>query len=117
MSNQSDRTVANKQSRKEYKQTKKNDSSKKKEPSSQMTEKQSRKQQKQVKKRENGNNKRPRLRMFPIWLRIIIVLTLAAAALVLGLMIGYGILGDGVPTDVLKKETWQHIIDIVTKVE
>ncbi|RDW22238.1 DNA-directed RNA polymerase subunit beta [Oceanobacillus arenosus] len=117
MSNQSDRTVADKQSRKEYKQSKKNSPTKRVESNAQTTEKQSRKQQKQEKEIEIRNNKKPRLRIFPIWLRIIIVLILAAAALVLGLMIGYGILGDGVPTDVLKKETWQHIIDIVTKVE
>ncbi|AXI11217.1 DNA-directed RNA polymerase subunit beta [Oceanobacillus zhaokaii] len=89
---------------------------KKAELNSKTTEKQSRKQQKQE-KNEKSNNKKPRLRIFPIWLRVIIVLILAATALVLGLMIGYGILGDGIPMDVLKKETWQHIIDIVTKVE
>ena len=58
-----------------------------------------------------------RVRIFPVWLRIIIVLILAVAALVAGLMIGYGIIGEGTPADALKVETWQHIIDIVTKTE
>ncbi|WP_010648311.1 DNA-directed RNA polymerase subunit beta [Oceanobacillus massiliensis] len=80
-------------------------------------DKQTRKQQKTKQNEEKRKNKIPRLRIFPIWLRIIIVLIIAAAALVAGLMIGYGVIGDGVPTDALKKETWQHIIDIVTKVE
>ncbi|MDY0404585.1 DNA-directed RNA polymerase subunit beta [Virgibacillus sp. 179-BFC.A HS] len=55
------------------------------------------------------------MRIFPIWARIIIVLLLAAAALVVGLMVGYGVIGDGKPFDALHKETWQHIIDIVVK--
>lgn len=72
--------------------------------------KQSRNAQKKEKKQ-----KRPRRRVFPIWMRIIVVGIFAAAALILGLMIGYGVIGDGTPTDALKKDTWQHIIDLVTK--
>lgn len=54
------------------------------------------------------------IRLFPIWLRIIIVLVLIALATVLGVMVGYGIIGDGEPKDALKWETWQHIIDIMS---
>src|SRR5699024_9475011 len=72
----------------------------------------SRKQLKEEKKLLNPNR-----RVIPIWLRLVIVLSLSALALVLGLMIGYGMLGDGAPLDALKKETWQHIIDIVNKKE
>ncbi|HLS22930.1 MAG TPA: DNA-directed RNA polymerase subunit beta [Pseudogracilibacillus sp.] len=61
--------------------------------------------------------KNKRVRLIPIWLRIIIVLVLAVVALAFGLMFGYGVIGDGNPTDVFQKETWQHIIDIVTKEE
>ncbi|MDY0394203.1 DNA-directed RNA polymerase subunit beta [Virgibacillus halophilus] len=43
------------------------------------------------------------------------MLVLAAAALVIGLMIGYGVIGNGNPFDALHKETWQHIVDIVKK--
>ncbi|MGR3766111.1 DNA-directed RNA polymerase subunit beta [Rossellomorea sp. NS-SX7] len=56
-----------------------------------------------------------RVRMLPIWLRILLVVLLLAASLAFGAMVGYGVIGDGNPTDVFKKETWQHIIDIVTK--
>lgn len=56
-----------------------------------------------------------RVRTFPIWLRLIIIGILSVAALTAGLMIGYGVIGDGTPTDALKVETWQHIIDIVVK--
>jgi len=78
-------------------------------------EAETRKQQKKKQKQEKKKNKKPRRRVFPIWLRIIVVLLLAVGALTLGLMIGYGVLGGGKALDALKTETWQHVIDIVTK--
>lgn len=54
------------------------------------------------------------IRLFPIWLRIILVLVLIVLAAALGAMVGYGVIGDGEPRDVLKWETWQHIIDIIS---
>lgn len=74
------------------------------------------KKEKQQRKREEKRN-RPRLRIFPIWLRIIVISIFAAAAFIIGLMIGFAVLGDGSPLDVLRVETWQHIIDIVNKTE
>lgn len=74
-----------------------------------------RNQQKQKQKEEKRSAKKPRRRLFPIWMRIIVVLLLCAIALIMGLMIGFGLIGDGVPEEVLKKETWQHVVDIVTK--
>lgn len=52
------------------------------------------------------------IRMFPIWLRILIILLLFIGAATAGLMVGYGILGEGTPKDALKWETYQHIFDI-----
>jgi hypothetical protein len=54
------------------------------------------------------------IRLFPIWLRIIIVLALIVIAAALGAMIGYGVIGDGKAADALKWETWQHILDIMS---
>lgn len=54
------------------------------------------------------------IRLFPIWLRIIIVLVLIIIAAALGAMVGYGVIGDGKAADALKWETWQHIIDIMS---
>ncbi len=54
------------------------------------------------------------IRLFPIWLRIVIVLLLVVIAAALGAMIGYGVIGDGNAKDALKWETWQHIIDIMS---
>ncbi|WP_404459807.1 DNA-directed RNA polymerase subunit beta [Sutcliffiella horikoshii] len=56
-----------------------------------------------------------RIRLIPIWLRILILLAAIAIAAVAGAMVGYGVLGGGNPMDVLEKETWQHIFDLVNK--
>ncbi len=53
------------------------------------------------------------MNLIPIWARILIVLLLLIIAIITGAMVGYGVLGDGVPSDVLKKETWTHILDII----
>ncbi|MYL34248.1 DNA-directed RNA polymerase subunit beta [Pontibacillus yanchengensis] len=77
---------------------------------------------KPVKKEKNNKEaskkqktKKERRRLIPIWLRIIIVLLICALALLAGVMIGYGVIGEGNPLDALKLETWEHIIDIVTR--
>ncbi|WOV88016.1 DNA-directed RNA polymerase subunit beta [Sporosarcina oncorhynchi] len=54
------------------------------------------------------------IRLFPIWLRIILVIAILGIAAVLGAMVGYGYIGDGQPSDVLNKDTWTHIIDIIS---
>ncbi|CDQ18850.1 DNA-directed RNA polymerase subunit beta [Halobacillus karajensis] len=61
--------------------------------------------------------KKGRRRVLPIWLRIIFVLLFSVAALLIGLMVGYGVIGDGNPTNALKMDTWQHIWNIVMKTE
>lgn len=53
------------------------------------------------------------IRMIPIWLRMILITLLLALVIFIGLRVGYGYLGDGNPSDVLKKETWLHIVDII----
>jgi len=73
-------------------------------------------QKKQKSVNEETSNKRRiwvQIRLLPIWLRVVLVLLLLSGAAVFGAMIGYGYVGDGNPSDVLKKETWTHIIDII----
>ncbi len=53
------------------------------------------------------------IRLFPIWLRILLVIALLVVMAALGAMIGYGVIGDGNAGDALKWETWQHILDIM----
>lgn len=59
--------------------------------------------------------KRLKVRLVPIWLRLLILLVLCILALVIGAMVGYGLIGKGHAFDVFDPATWQHIIDIVTK--
>lgn len=53
------------------------------------------------------------IRLFPIWLRVLLVVALLVLMASLGAMVGYGVIGDGNAEDALKWETWQHIIDIM----
>ncbi len=67
-------------------------------------------------KAETKENKKTwwvQIRLFPIWLRIILVSTLVVGAIAAGLTIGYCYVGDGNPKDALKWETWQHILDLL----
>lgn len=53
------------------------------------------------------------IRLFPIWLRILLVLVLIVAAVAAGLTVGFSIIGGGDASDALKWETYQHIINIM----
>ncbi|ARD49735.1 hypothetical protein SporoP37_12035 [Sporosarcina sp. P37] len=53
------------------------------------------------------------VRLIPIWLRVVILLVLMLLAAMAGAMIGFSVIGDGSAGDVFKKETWQHIFDIM----
>ncbi|GGL50521.1 DNA-directed RNA polymerase subunit beta [Sporolactobacillus putidus] len=50
---------------------------------------------------------------FPIWQRLIVLISLAAIALVAGAMFGYGVLGHANPWAVFYPGTWQHILDFL----
>lgn len=67
------------------------------------------------KNQENAKKKKYwfRIRLIPIWLRVVIVLLLWIFVVMFGLMIGFSVLGDGNALDVLKWGTWQHILDII----
>lgn len=56
-------------------------------------------------------------RIFPIWLRLLVIFFLAIAALILGLIIGYTVIGDGEGIEVLTFDAWKHVIDIIKGVE
>jgi len=53
------------------------------------------------------------IRLIPIWLRIILIALLLVLVSIIGLQIGFSYIGDGDAKDVLKKETWTHILDII----
>jgi len=75
----------------------------------------SKRKQHKAAKAESGEMKKTwwvQIRLFPIWLRIVLILALITGAVAAGLMVGYGYIGDGEPKNALKWETWKHIIDI-----
>lgn len=69
--------------------------------------------EKKVNRRER-RRKRERIRLIPIWLRLIIIAFLLLISLVAGLMFGYGVIGDGNPIDALNPKVWTHIYDMIT---
>ncbi|AKG03739.1 MULTISPECIES: DNA-directed RNA polymerase subunit beta [Salimicrobium] len=68
-------------------------------------------------KTNEAKTRNKRRRALPIWLRLIIVVLLCLLALVVGLMIGYGVIGGGNPLEVFDWSLWQQIIDIMTGAE
>jgi len=68
-----------------------------------------------MEEKQKRSLRRPRRRLIPIWLRLVIVLALVVLSGAIGAMIGYGVLGGGKPLDALKPTTWQHIIDLIEK--
>ncbi|MBP3039052.1 DNA-directed RNA polymerase subunit beta [Bacillaceae bacterium Marseille-Q3522] len=66
-------------------------------------------------RRKKQKSEKIRIRLIPIWLRVIIVVILIIISACLGAAFGYGVLGGGNPLDVFKIETWQHIIDLIDR--
>ncbi|CZQ81508.1 dna-directed rna polymerase subunit beta/epua [Trichococcus palustris] len=46
-------------------------------------------------------------------MRVLIFLLLASILFSAGLMVGYGVLGDGNPKLVFEKQTWEHILNFI----
>lgn len=61
------------------------------------------------------SRKKIRVRLIPIWLRLIIIAFLLSLSVMVGAMVGYSVLGNGKVADTFNKETWMHIIDLVNK--
>ena len=58
-----------------------------------------------------------RIRLVPIWLRIVLILLLFIIVTAIGIVFGYSVIGEGEAGDALKWSTWQHILDIMNGVE
>lgn len=63
----------------------------------------------------NGRRKRVRIRLFPIWLRLLLITILVAVSALVGAYVGYSVIGEGNPEQTFDKSTWQHILDLVNK--
>lgn len=66
-------------------------------------------------KNKGQKSRRIRIRLIPIWARLLIVVVLMILSTLAGIVIGYGVVGSGNPADALDRSTWQHIIDLVEK--
>ncbi|WP_244895351.1 DNA-directed RNA polymerase subunit beta [Evansella clarkii] len=77
------------------------------------TREERRKEKEQQEGKKGKKKRKGRIRLIPVWLRLVIVLFLFAASLVIGAMVGYGIIGEGNPMDIFEQETWLHIYDII----
>lgn len=64
---------------------------------------------------ESPRKGRVRIRLIPIWLRIIIVVLLIFLSVMAGTAVGYGVIGGGEVKDIFTKSTWTHIMDLVEK--
>lgn len=69
----------------------------------------------EIKEVEAKPNRRIKVRLLPIWLRLLIVIGLIFIAVLSGALLGYSVIGGGNAMDVFQKSTWTHIIDIVNK--
>ncbi|CAM5192005.1 DNA-directed RNA polymerase subunit beta OS=Ureibacillus acetophenoni OX=614649 GN=SAMN05877842_10187 PE=4 SV=1 [Ureibacillus acetophenoni] len=52
-------------------------------------------------------------RMIATAIKVLIFFATILIVAILGLMIGYGVIGDGNPIDALNWNTWQHMLDII----
>lgn len=57
--------------------------------------------------------RKPKVRLIPIWIRLLLISILFVLSLVLGLMVGYGVIGSGEVSDALKTSTWERLVDLV----
>ncbi|WP_158736962.1 DNA-directed RNA polymerase subunit beta [Alteribacillus sp. YIM 98480] len=71
--------------------------------------------EKDRKKRFRFNKKRSkdRIRMVPIWARLLIILGLFFISLMAGLIVGYALIGEGKSIQILNWETWQSLFDFM----
>ncbi|MBB2479864.1 DNA-directed RNA polymerase subunit beta [Bacillus sp. APMAM] len=73
------------------------------------------KKRKKIEERRTARREKIRVRLIPIWLRVVLVLVAIVISVLSGLIVGYGVIGDGNPFDALSKSTWTHIVDLVNK--
>lgn len=57
--------------------------------------------------------RRAQFRLFPIWMRIVLICLLLFLATTIGLWIGYSVMGDGDASDTFNIKTWKHIVDMM----
>lgn len=64
---------------------------------------------------EPGENDPIRVRLIPIWLRLVIIAVLFVLLVFIGAIIGYSVISEGSFTEVFQKSTWIKIFDLIEK--
>jgi len=64
---------------------------------------------------QQAADKLPRVRLIPIWLRLVLLVVFVFISAIVGAFIGYCVVGGGSPMDVVTGSAWRHIIDLVSK--
>lgn len=80
-------------------------------------EEQPKKRRTQEQANEEQQRRFIRIRLVPIWLRIVLILLLFIIVTAIGIVFGYSVIGEGEAGDALKWSTWKHILDIMNGVE
>ncbi|KMY51941.1 hypothetical protein AC625_22445 [Peribacillus loiseleuriae] len=68
---------------------------------------------KQKKENKEQMKRKIRIRLLPLWFRVLLVTLLIVVSVVSGTIVGYSMMGSGAMVDVFKKSTWTHIFDLV----
>ncbi|GAE31320.1 DNA-directed RNA polymerase subunit beta [Halalkalibacter hemicellulosilyticus] len=64
--------------------------------------------------KQRYRRKRLRLRVIPIWLRILLSIVLIGGSFLVGLMVGFAIVGNGDnPAEILKPDLWYYLMDMI----
>ncbi|MDQ0352694.1 hypothetical protein J2R98_002545 [Alkalibacillus filiformis] len=78
-------------------------------PKDQSKRKAAKEERKKEKKQKKG-----RIRYIPVWLRFVLAIVLSIAALAIGMMVGYGVIGEGdEPSSVLDRSLWENLYDYI----
>ena len=79
------------------------------------TREQVKEERKQNTEEKASSKQKVRVRLFPVWLRVIVIILLMALSIMAGAVVGYSVMGSGKASDTFKKETWTHIVDLVNE--
>lgn len=60
-----------------------------------------------------AKGKKKKAKKIPAWAKALIIFGLLFFSLLLGLTIGYSVIGNGSAGDVLSWSTWKHILDLI----
>lgn len=63
--------------------------------------------------RFNKERTEARIRLVPIWAKLLIALGLFFISLIAGLIVGYTLIGEGNSIQILNWETWQSLLDFM----